>query len=89
VIGSLPQPVAHAAAFTLGGVVYVAGGQDEQGNAVDSVYSVDPETGKVRTLDPLRKPVSDAAVAQTGDAAWLLGGWRGRATDQVLEASLS
>jgi Kelch motif protein len=89
VLAHLPAPVAHAAAFTLGGDVYVVGGQDAAGNAVRTVTRIDPSTGAVSRLKPLAQPVSDAAVALLGDQAWLIGGWRGATVAQILVAGLA
>jgi large repetitive protein len=88
-LAHLPAPVAHAAAFTLGGGVYVAGGQDAAGNAVRTVTRIDPATGSVARLKPLAQPVSDAAVAELSSQAWLIGGWRGTTVRQVLVARLA
>jgi Kelch motif len=85
----LPTPVAHSAAFTLGGDVYVVGGQDAEGNAVRTVTRIDPSTGAVTRVKPLARPVSDAAVAQLGNQAWLIGGWRGTTVAQILVARLA
>ncbi len=88
-LADLPAPVGHAAAFALGGVVYVAGGADSGGGAVDGVTAVDPATGKVSSAASLPSPVSDAAVATTATDAWLIGGLRGHALDEVVRASLA
>ncbi|MDP9242364.1 MAG: hypothetical protein M3O84_04225 [Actinomycetota bacterium] len=88
-LGRLPHAVSNAAAFAEGGLVYIAGGQDAAGNAVDSVTSIDPASGDIRTETPLRRPLSDAAVAQGADETLLVGGWRGSAVDQVLAAWLA
>jgi len=84
----LPAPVAHAAAFALGGVVYVAGGRDAGGNAVTTVTAIDPAAGTTTAVAPLRRPLSDSGTTASGNQAWLIGGWRGRAVGQVLEANL-
>jgi hypothetical protein len=88
-IGDLPAPVGHAAAFTLGAAVYVAGGMDAAGNAVRSVTELDVRGRSVVVLRPLPAAVSDAAVASDGTTVWLLGGWRGTALAQVLRATVA
>ncbi len=88
-VGSLPEPVGHAACFSIGGKVYVAGGLDASGAAVADLVSIDPITGTVTALPPLPRPLSDAAAVSSQDGAWLIGGWRGRAVNQVLEARVT
>jgi N-acetylneuraminic acid mutarotase len=88
-LAHLPAPVAHAAAFVLGGEIYVVGGQDPAGNAVRTVTRIDPSTGTVTRLKPLAQPVSDAGVAELNDQAWLIGGWRGSTVSQILVARLA
>jgi outer membrane protein assembly factor BamB len=87
-IGGLPAPTSHAIAFSLRGVVYVAGGLDGSGHAVREVSAIDPAAGTVRPSGALRAAVSDAAAATIGATAWVLGGWRGTAVSQVLHATV-
>jgi len=88
VIAHLPAPVAHAAAFTLNGMVYVAGGRDAQDAAISAVSRVDPSTGRVTPERALARPVADAGVASDLHRVLLIGGWGTRTLAQVLEASL-
>jgi outer membrane protein assembly factor BamB len=87
-LGTLPAPVAHAAAFTLAGTTYVAGGLNAAGDAIASVAAIDAATGAIHPVAPLRKPVADTGTVSTADGALLIGGWRGGAVDQVLAAAL-
>jgi outer membrane protein assembly factor BamB len=87
-VGALPEPVAHASAFTISGTVFVAGGLNSGGAAVAGVTSIDPTTGAIHRETPLRQPVSDAGTVSGPNGALLIGGWRGAAVDQVLEAAL-
>jgi hypothetical protein len=87
-IANLPAPVGHAAAFTLGGWVFVAGGLDAAGHAVRTITAIDPATGATVSAGRLPAPLSDAAVTQSGDRAWLAGGWNGAALSEVLEAQV-
>jgi Kelch motif len=73
IAGQLPQGLAHAAAFRLGGRIYLAGGRSG-GRATDAVWRFDPAAGRAVPAGRLPRPVSDAAVAVAGGAAWLLGG---------------
>ena len=87
-IGQLPSPLAHASAFVLGRVVYVVGGLDANGVALNEVTAIDPRTGRTRRERPLAHPVADAATAAAPGVAWLIGGWGRTTLDQVLKASL-
>ena len=83
VLGRLATAVAHASAATLGGSVYIVGGVDAAGRAVPFGTRVDVTGAKV-TRVALAVPVADAAVAQVGSEAFLLGGRRsGRAVTDV------
>jgi N-acetylneuraminic acid mutarotase len=80
VLGQLATAVGHASAVTLGGSVYIVGGVDAAGRPVSSATRVN---GKVARL-ALSIPIADAAVAQIGTEAFLLGGRRnGRAVSDV------
>jgi hypothetical protein len=87
-LGTLPAPVAHAAAFTLGSSVYVAGGRDATDAAVAGVSAVDPRSGAVRAARPLPRAAADAAVTTSPSGVLLVGGWGGTTLDQVLRARL-
>jgi hypothetical protein len=83
VLGQLATATAHASAVTLGGAVYVVGGVDAAGQTVPSATRVDVTAQKVTQL-ALDVPVADAAVAQVGSHAYLLGGRRkGRAVADI------
>jgi hypothetical protein len=85
VIGRLPIATSHAAAVTLGGDIYVAGGR-ARGGPVDTIWRYDPRHGTVSRAAPLPIPLSDMAVAApTADTAYLLGG-RGAAPVQTVVA---
>jgi hypothetical protein len=73
IIGHLPAPLGHATAFTVGGVVYIAGGRTGS-VATRTIWRLDPRTGTVETAGVLPIAESDMAVAVIGDTAWLIGG---------------
>jgi hypothetical protein len=80
VLGQLATAVGHASAVTLGGSVYVVGGIDAAGRPASSATRVSTRITQVA----LSVPVADAAVAQIGTEAFLLGGRRnGRAVSDV------
>jgi hypothetical protein len=102
VVGQLPVPLAGAAAATLRGEVFVAGGESsvpqprapgmgttqfrargtraggESGGAatstVSTIWAFQPATGRLLPAGRLQVPVSHAAVAVSGSAAWIVGG---------------
>jgi hypothetical protein len=102
VVGHLPEPLAGAAAVTLGGEVFVAGGESsapqprapglgttqyrvhgpgagsETGGAptstVSTIWAFQPATGRLLPAGRLQVPVSHAAIAVSGSAAWIVGG---------------
>ena len=76
VAGRLPQPVAGAAVFSLGGQVYVAGGATATGTS-RTVYRFDPATSRVSVAGELPVPVAYAAAAVTGGTGYLIGGQDG------------
>lgn len=72
-LGRLPQPVAHAEAFSLAGSGFVAGGVDRAGSVTGAVFRVDPTTSQI-TRVPGSLPVADAATVVIGRTAFVLGG---------------
>ena len=80
VAGYLPRGVQGAAAFVLGGQLFLAGGDSYAPGSTPStgstIWSFDPSTGKFRLVGHLAAPVSYAAVAVEGSTAWLIGGER-------------
>ena len=87
-IARLPTPVAHAAAFSLAGKVYLVGGRDAADAAVTSAVEFDPATGRVESEPRLRQPVADAAVAAGLHRTLLIGGWGATTLSQVMRPSL-
>jgi hypothetical protein len=80
VLGQLATAVGHASAATLGGSVYIVGGVDASGRPVASATRVNAKVSHLA----LSVPVADAAVAQVGSQAFLVGGRRGgRAVSDV------
>jgi N-acetylneuraminic acid mutarotase len=74
-IGTLPEPITHAGAATLGSTVFVVGGR---GDALDAqtarLWAIDPSTGRVRTAGRLPQPLSDAGVLAVGHGIVVAGG---------------
>lgn len=78
VVGTLPEPLYGAAAATLGGVLYVAGGLTASTpsglHAVTTVWAYDPTTHRLLAAGQLRVPVAHSGVAVLGARMWLVGG---------------
>jgi len=70
--GHLPHPVTGAAAFSLGGTMFVAGGQVSQAIS-DQVLAYRPGS-PVRVAGRLPVAVAGAGAAVAGDTAYLVGG---------------
>jgi hypothetical protein len=74
-IGSLPVPLTHSSAASLGGMVYVIGGRGAApGSQTAAILAIDPDSGLVRRAGDLAEPLSDAAVATVGGHVVLAGG---------------
>ncbi len=74
-IGSLPQPITHASAATLGSQVYVIGGRGDLDNAQTAkIWAIDPHTGRVRMAGRLPTPLSDSGVRTVGGRIVVVGG---------------
>ena len=89
VLGSLPEAIGHAAAFSLQGSVYVLGGMGASGAPVATVTRVDVATGAAIPQPEMSAPLSDAAVAAGSTDAIVVGGSRGGgAVNEVSVATL-
>jgi outer membrane protein assembly factor BamB len=75
-VGSLPRPLMHAGAATLGGVMYVVGGITSGGGPTDQVVAVSP-SGRSHVVARLPHPLSDAGVAATPAGLVIVGGSNG------------
>jgi outer membrane protein assembly factor BamB len=73
VVGDLPEPLAGAAAVTVGGELFVAGGESTA-QTVSTIWAYDPGTGRLLAAGRLQVPVSHAAVTAAGSTAWIVGG---------------
>jgi hypothetical protein len=74
VLGSLPEPLSHAAAATLGGFVYVIGGRDAGGAPVRTLTAIDPRTGVTQPAGKLHAALSDEAAIGLGKTITVAGG---------------
>jgi len=72
-VATLPAPLTRAAAFTLGGSIFVAGGRSG-GAPTDRILRIDALSGTVADAGTLPVPTSDAMVGVVGETAYLLGG---------------
>ena len=70
----LPAPVSMTCAVYTGSVVYVFGGATE-GDILDTIWSIDPETGETTVLPfTLPSPRKLASAVWTGSVAYVIGG---------------
>jgi N-acetylneuraminic acid mutarotase len=73
---SLPEPQHDAQAARLGGMVYVFGGGQE--SSYNHILRFDPATASVTQAGELAQATSDAAVAEVGETAYVIGGYDGQ-----------
>ena len=84
VVAMLPAPIAHAPLVALDGKLYLVGGRDAAGGAVDPILSIDPVSGAVTVAARLPQPLADAAAVALGSRVIVLGGADTTASDAVL-----
>jgi len=72
--GRLPTPLAGAAAVTLGGHVFVVGGDEAPGVTSGTVWGFNAKNLAVTAAGQLRVPVAHAGVVVLGPEAWIVGG---------------
>jgi hypothetical protein len=84
IVGHLPEPLAGAAAVTVAGELFVAGGEATAAagspsptRTVSTIWAFDPVRRRLLVAGQLQVPVSHAAVAAAGSAAWIVGGESG------------
>jgi outer membrane protein assembly factor BamB len=74
-VGSLPDPVTHASAVTVGGRIYLIGGRASASDRqTAAIVEIDPRTALAAVIGSLPKPLSDAAVALSGGRIVVAGG---------------
>ena len=77
IVAALPTPVAHAPLVALNGMLYLVGGTDPAGGALERVWRMDPVSGRVTSAGSLPEPLADAAAVVLGRRVIVLGGTRG------------
>lgn len=87
VVGSLPTPLQGAAAFVLGGHLYLAGGDTSSSNTPHSSSAVwlYQSGSSMKQVATLPEAVSNAGVAESGGAVWLVGGEHNGKTTSVVQ----
>ena len=63
--------------------LHVIGGEDRGGSSTDTVYRLDPATGRTVTDGSLTQPLHDAAAATINDQILVFGGGNTSTLDQV------
>lgn len=72
-----PTAVSHIQAVTLGGLIYVPGGEGEDGTVLDIFEVYDPRSQQWKSMPPLPAPRSHYALASFEGQLYLFGGWDG------------
>jgi len=73
VVGHLPQALYGAAAFVIGGTIYVAGGQVPNGITLTQIYAFAPSSGRVLPAGWLPQADAFAGYATIGTGAKAVG----------------
>ena len=91
-VADLPVPVRYPAVTTLGGLIYVIGGQathgPEAGRAVDTVQMIDPLRHSAAVVAHLPRPLTGATAATVAGGIYLLGGRDTAATTATAARSI-
>ncbi|HEV8490082.1 MAG TPA: hypothetical protein VGQ58_09880 [Candidatus Limnocylindrales bacterium] len=85
-----PAPLAltEVAAAAHDGRIWLAGGLDADGRAVDRVSIFDPSADTWIAGPALPEPIHHSALVSDGDALWLIGGYLGNEFDRPTDAVL-
>jgi hypothetical protein len=84
--GAAPVALTEVAAAAHAGRLWVAGGLDDGGRAVDRLLVYDPAGDAWADGPPLPEPVHHAALVSDGDALFLMGGYAGDGFDRPTAA---
>ena len=89
VVGRLPIPSGHGAAFAVGHQVFLAGGRIGPDRATSAMWEFDPSSARFHRAGRLPYPVADMGVAGDGHLEYLLGGETPALTDRVIRIAWS
>ncbi len=73
-LATLPHPLSHAGAATVGGYAFLIGGRGANGATTREITSVNPNTGATAAAGQLPQAVSDVAAAALANTIVLAGG---------------
>jgi DNA-binding CsgD family transcriptional regulator len=73
-----PTAVSHVGAMTVGGMIYVPGGEGSDGSVLDILEAYDPRSQQWSTLAAVPEPRSRYALASFEGKLYLFGGWDGQ-----------
>lgn len=76
-LNAKPTAVRNVRAVTLGGKIYVPGGEGQDGKVLAICEAYDPRTKQWESLPPLPAPRSRYALADFEGQLYLFGGWDG------------
>lgn len=74
---AMPTPTQRSAAAVLSGQIYVIGGENASGNAIDNVQIYNPSTNKWSTGTPLPSANQDSSAAVVSGVLYVFGGDNG------------
>ncbi|HEX3669385.1 MAG TPA: PQQ-binding-like beta-propeller repeat protein, partial [Acidimicrobiia bacterium] len=70
----LPVPVRYPAVTTVGGTIYVFGGETTAGHPTNAIQSIDAVTGRARVIGHLHQALAHASAVAIGSRVYILGG---------------
>lgn len=85
-LAQAPLPLTEVAAAAMSGQIWVVGGFDARGRAVDAVQVYEPATNAWTEGPELPEPVHHAALVSAGNELYLVGGYVGSSFDRPTAA---
>lgn len=89
VVATLPRPLGHAVAATVGGRILLIGGRIDPDTQTAAMWWFDPATTTFTRAGSLPVATSDAAVATRDSTIWVVGGEAPQVTDRVIVIHVS
>jgi Kelch motif len=84
VVGRLPIPSGHGAAFAVGRKLLLAGGRVGPDTATSAIWEFDPSSARFHRAGSLPYPVADMGLASEAHLEYLLGGETPALTSKVI-----
>ena len=80
------MPVRYPAVAAVGAAIYVFGGEQVGGTAVDAIQRIDTRSGAITVVGHLPQPLSGAAAVTLGGVVYVAGGLEGTADASTIYA---